>query len=241
MAVTPAAWQTERMKKYAQEVPAATVARDQLEVSVAEFSTHENQRVTKVLNDALQAALTGSKTPQQALTDAQREADRGCARTSDAQRMSRTTQAVYGWLLLPAVVLLAAFTTTGAGHAVAQLLLHSQGSRPARFVGLENYGCCATTRCSGSRCGTTCGSRWVRSRPRSPSPGHGAVGQRQAARSRLPAHGVLHPTVLPMVAVGQYLAVLLHAAVRTDCASHAVVRPGRLQLAGQPATPPCRR
>ena len=47
---------------------------------------------------------------------------------------------MYGWLLLlPAVVLLAAFTHyPGAGHAVAQLL-HSQGSRPARFVGLENY------------------------------------------------------------------------------------------------------
>ena len=43
---------------------------------MAEFSTHENQRVTKVLNDALQAVLTGSKAPQQALTDAQREADR---------------------------------------------------------------------------------------------------------------------------------------------------------------------
>ena len=76
VAVTPAAWQTDKMKKYAQDVPAAAVARDQLEVSVAEFSTHENQRVTKVLNDALQAVLTGSKAPQQALTDAQREADR---------------------------------------------------------------------------------------------------------------------------------------------------------------------
>jgi sn-glycerol 3-phosphate transport system substrate-binding protein len=76
VAVTPAAWQTGKMKKYAQEVPAAAVARDQLDVSVAEFSTHENQRVTKVLNDALQAALTGAKTPQQALTDAQRESDR---------------------------------------------------------------------------------------------------------------------------------------------------------------------
>lgn len=75
MAVTPAAWQTEKMKKYAQDAGRA-VARDQLEVSVAEFSTHENQRVTKVLNDALQAVLTGSKAPQQALTDAQREADR---------------------------------------------------------------------------------------------------------------------------------------------------------------------
>lgn len=76
VAVTPAAWQTGKMKKYAQEVPAAAVARDQLDVSVAEFSTHDNQRVTKVLNDALQAALTGAKTPGQALADAQRESDR---------------------------------------------------------------------------------------------------------------------------------------------------------------------
>ena len=76
VAVTPAAWETERMKQYAKEVPAAVVARDQLEVSVAEFSTHENQRVTKVLNDALQAALTGAKSPEAALADAQRDADR---------------------------------------------------------------------------------------------------------------------------------------------------------------------
>ncbi|MBS0343527.1 MAG: ABC transporter substrate-binding protein, partial [Proteobacteria bacterium] len=52
------------------------VARDQLPVSVAEFSTHDNQRVTKALNDGLQAALTGSKTPAQAMKDAQAEADR---------------------------------------------------------------------------------------------------------------------------------------------------------------------
>lgn len=76
VAVTPAAWQTDKMKKYVQEVPAAAVARDQLDVSVAEFSTHDNQRVTKVLNDALQSALTGAKSPKQALTDAQREAER---------------------------------------------------------------------------------------------------------------------------------------------------------------------
>jgi sn-glycerol 3-phosphate transport system substrate-binding protein len=76
VAVTPAAWQTDRMKKYAQAVPAAAVARDQLDVSVAEFSTHDNQRVTKVLNDALQAVLTGAKSPKQALSDAQGESDR---------------------------------------------------------------------------------------------------------------------------------------------------------------------
>ncbi|WP_171963304.1 ABC transporter substrate-binding protein [Bordetella trematum] len=76
VAVTPAAWETDKMKRYVQEVPAAAVARDQLAVSVAEFSTHENQRVTKTLNDALQAALTNAKTPEQALADAQREAER---------------------------------------------------------------------------------------------------------------------------------------------------------------------
>ena len=76
VAVTPAAWDTDEMKQYVKDVPAAAVARDQLDVSVAEFSTHENQRVTKVLNDALQSVLTGAKQPQQALSDAQREAER---------------------------------------------------------------------------------------------------------------------------------------------------------------------
>ena len=64
------------MKKYAQEVPQAVVARDQLAYSVAELSTHDNQRVTKALNDGLQAALTGSKPPADAMRDAQREATR---------------------------------------------------------------------------------------------------------------------------------------------------------------------
>lgn len=76
VAATQAAWDTAEMKKYVQEVPAATVARDQLKFSVAELSTHENQRVTKALNDAIQAALTGSKTPADALKEAQREATR---------------------------------------------------------------------------------------------------------------------------------------------------------------------
>jgi sn-glycerol 3-phosphate transport system substrate-binding protein len=52
------------------------VARDKLTFAKAELSTHDNQRVTKALNDGLQAALTGTKTPAQALHDAQRESDR---------------------------------------------------------------------------------------------------------------------------------------------------------------------
>nr|WP_026349802.1 sugar ABC transporter permease [Bordetella sp. FB-8] len=55
--------------------------------------------------------------------------------------MSRAMQTVYGWLLLlPAVVLLAAFTHYPA-LATLWHSLHStpMGSRPSRFVGLDNY------------------------------------------------------------------------------------------------------
>ncbi len=76
VAVTPAAWETPEMKQYVAGFAAPMVARDQMKHSVAELSTHENQRVTKALNDGLQAALTGAKTPEQAMKDAQREAER---------------------------------------------------------------------------------------------------------------------------------------------------------------------
>jgi sn-glycerol 3-phosphate transport system substrate-binding protein len=76
VAVRPDAFETKIMKDYVASFPAAAVARDQLNFAVAELSTHDNQRVTKALNDGLQAALTGTKTPAQAMKDAQREADR---------------------------------------------------------------------------------------------------------------------------------------------------------------------
>ena len=76
VAVRPDAWETPAMKKYVAGFAAAAVARDQLPHAVAELSTHENQRVTKALNDGLQAALTGAKTPEAAMRDAQREAER---------------------------------------------------------------------------------------------------------------------------------------------------------------------
>jgi sn-glycerol 3-phosphate transport system substrate-binding protein len=76
VAVRPDSFETPVMKQYVAGFPAAAVARDQLQHSVAELSTHENQRVTKALNDGLQAALTGAKTPEAAMRDAQREAER---------------------------------------------------------------------------------------------------------------------------------------------------------------------
>jgi len=76
IAVRPDAWETPAMKKYVADFPAAALARDQLKYSVAELSTHDNQRVTKALNDGIQAALTGAKTSEQAMKDAQQEAAR---------------------------------------------------------------------------------------------------------------------------------------------------------------------
>ena len=71
VATRPDAWATPEMSKYVSEFPAAAVARDQLEFAVPELSTHDNQRVTQALDDELQAALTGKKSAQQALDDAQ--------------------------------------------------------------------------------------------------------------------------------------------------------------------------
>lgn len=69
------AYDTDAMKKYVKDFPYATVARDQLQYAAAELSTHENGKVTKAVEDAVQNALTGSKSVDQALKDAQTEAD----------------------------------------------------------------------------------------------------------------------------------------------------------------------
>ena len=76
VAVSDAAYATPALRKYTADFPPALVAREQLPFALAEFSTHDNQRVTKALNDGLQAALTGTKTAAQAMADAQKEADR---------------------------------------------------------------------------------------------------------------------------------------------------------------------
>ncbi|MBI1244345.1 MAG: extracellular solute-binding protein [Alphaproteobacteria bacterium] len=76
VAVRPDAFETPRMKEYVAKFPPAAVARDQLKYAWAEFSTHDNQRVTKALNDGLQAALTGAKSAKAAMDEAQREATR---------------------------------------------------------------------------------------------------------------------------------------------------------------------
>lgn len=75
VAPRPDAWDTPEMKAYTDAFPPALVARDQLEYAVAELSTYENQRVTRIFNDALEAAITGQKSAKEALSEAQEKAD----------------------------------------------------------------------------------------------------------------------------------------------------------------------
>ena len=76
LGVSPAAYETEALQQYVKEFPYAAVARDQLEYATAELSTYQTGRVRKLLDDAIQAALTGAQTPEKALGEAQAQADR---------------------------------------------------------------------------------------------------------------------------------------------------------------------
>jgi sn-glycerol 3-phosphate transport system substrate-binding protein len=76
MGVSQAAYETPELKTYVKAFPYAAVARDQLEYATAELSTYQTGRVRKLLDDAIQGALTGSKTPENALTEANQQADR---------------------------------------------------------------------------------------------------------------------------------------------------------------------
>ena len=76
VATRPDAWETPAMKAYVADFPPAAVARDQLKYAVAELSTYDNQRVARTMDDAIQAVLTGAKTPAAALGEAQAAADR---------------------------------------------------------------------------------------------------------------------------------------------------------------------
>ncbi|MCC4797680.1 ABC transporter substrate-binding protein [Enterovibrio norvegicus] len=76
MGVSKSAYETEALKNYTVEFPPSLVARNQLEHAVAEFSTYETARVREGLNNAIQSALTDSKTPEEALGEAQKSAKR---------------------------------------------------------------------------------------------------------------------------------------------------------------------
>lgn len=76
MGVSQAAYDTSKLKEYVKGFPYAAVARDQLNYATAELSTYQTGRVRKALDDAIQAALTGTKTPEAALKEAQALSER---------------------------------------------------------------------------------------------------------------------------------------------------------------------
>ena len=71
MGISPAAYETSKLKEYVKGFPYAAVARDQLEYATAELSTYQTGRIRKALDDAIQATLTGAKSPADALGEAQ--------------------------------------------------------------------------------------------------------------------------------------------------------------------------
>jgi sn-glycerol 3-phosphate transport system substrate-binding protein len=72
----PDAYETPALMDYVSKFPPAAVARDQLKYATAELSTYQTGRVRKLLDDAIQAALTGAKSPNEVLSAAQKQADR---------------------------------------------------------------------------------------------------------------------------------------------------------------------
>ena len=76
VATSPAAYKTATLEKYVADFPAAAVARDQFQYSVAELAVYENARVKKFLDDAIQSVLTGAKPSKEALGAAQQQAER---------------------------------------------------------------------------------------------------------------------------------------------------------------------
>ncbi len=76
MGISPESYKTDTLKDYIKEFPPAAVARDQLEFATAELATYQAGRIRKGLDDAIQAALIGTKSPEEALSEAQGTAER---------------------------------------------------------------------------------------------------------------------------------------------------------------------
>jgi sn-glycerol 3-phosphate transport system substrate-binding protein len=74
--VSQASYSTPEMKAYVKKLPQALVARDQLGVATAELATYDAGRVRRVLDDAIQATLTGQSSPKKSLDAAQAQAER---------------------------------------------------------------------------------------------------------------------------------------------------------------------
>ena len=75
VAPRPDTWETPEMKAYAERLPQALVAREQLAYAEREFATFQRAKVTQYLVDAIESVVTGNAQPAEALKKAQEGAD----------------------------------------------------------------------------------------------------------------------------------------------------------------------
>ncbi|MEP7289111.1 MAG: ABC transporter substrate-binding protein [Chloroflexota bacterium] len=75
IAARQSAWDTATLKDLIAAKPQYGIARDQLQYASKELATHQGADVQKIFGKAVQAALTGEKTPQEALDEAQKTAE----------------------------------------------------------------------------------------------------------------------------------------------------------------------
>lgn len=75
VATRKSAFELDVLKEYYEVVPQARTGGDQLPYAASELMLFDNQRCWQIIKVAIDAALTGAKTPAQALEDAQAEAD----------------------------------------------------------------------------------------------------------------------------------------------------------------------
>ena len=75
VAPRPDAWETPEMKAYAERLPQALVALEQLPYAEREFAVFQRAKVTQYLVDAIESVVTGSAEPGPALAAAQEKAD----------------------------------------------------------------------------------------------------------------------------------------------------------------------
>ena len=75
VATRKSCFDTDLLKEYLEKVPQAETAREQLDYACSELRVHNNQRVLQALKQGIDAAITNASTPEEALKQAQQEAD----------------------------------------------------------------------------------------------------------------------------------------------------------------------
>ena len=75
VATRQSCFETDMIKNYYEELPQAKVAYEQIEISKPELTTYNAAEIWRVLNDNIQSAVVGDSTAEEALKNAQKQAD----------------------------------------------------------------------------------------------------------------------------------------------------------------------